>query len=89
MTTLGASARPVAVPQRRRIKPRRLALYGFLSVMAITWLFPLVWALYTALRPYAETQRLGYISAPIVLSVDNFVDAWVAAISRPTSSTRS
>ena len=76
MTTLGASARPVAVPQRRRIKPRRLALYGFLSVMAITWLFPLVWALYTALRPYAETQRLGYISAPIVLSVDNFVDAW-------------
>ena len=76
MTTLGASGRPMAVPQRRRIKPRRLALYGFLSVMAITWLFPLVWALYTALRPYAETQRLGYISAPIVLSVDNFVDAW-------------
>ncbi len=26
------------------------------------WLFPLVWVFYTALRPYADTQRDGYVS---------------------------
>ena len=76
MTTIGATARPPMGPRPRRIRPRRLALYAFLSVMAVTWLFPLVWAFYTSLRPYAETQRLGYISAPTVLGFDNFVDAW-------------
>jgi multiple sugar transport system permease protein len=76
MTTIGATARPPMGPRPRRIRPRRLALYAFLTVMAVTWLFPLVWAFYTSLRPYAETQRLGYISAPTVLGFDNFVDAW-------------
>jgi multiple sugar transport system permease protein len=76
MTAVGATIQPVAEPRRRRIRPRRVALYGFLSVMAVTWLFPLLWALYTSLRPFAETQRLGYISAPTVLNLDNFIDAW-------------
>jgi multiple sugar transport system permease protein len=76
MTTIGATAHPPMGPRPRRIRPRRLALYAFLTVMAVTWLFPLVWAFYTSLRPYAETQRLGYISAPTVLGFDNFVDAW-------------
>ena len=76
MTAAGARLQPIAEPRRRRIRPRRIALYGFLSVMAVTWLFPLLWALYTSLRPYAETQRLGYISTPGVLNLDNFIDAW-------------
>jgi multiple sugar transport system permease protein len=76
MTAVGVTIQSVAEPRRRRIRPRRVALYGFLTVMAVTWLFPLAWALYTSLRPYAETQRLGYISAPTVLSFDNFIDAW-------------
>ena len=76
MSAIVTTAGRAAVPRRRRIRPRRVALYGFLSVMAVTWLFPLVWALYTSLRPFAETQRLGYISAPTVLSLDNYIDAW-------------
>ena len=76
MTAVGGTMQPVAVPRRRRFTPRRLALYGFLTVMAVTWLFPLLWALYTSLRPFAETQRLGYISAPSALNLDNFIDAW-------------
>jgi multiple sugar transport system permease protein len=76
MTAANATLVPVSEPRRRRIKPRRVALYGFLTVMAITWLFPVVWAIYTSLRPFAETQRLGYISPPSVLNLDNFIDAW-------------
>jgi multiple sugar transport system permease protein len=62
--------------QRRRNRVRRAGLYAFLSTMAIVWLFPLAWALYTALRPFSDTQARGYISLPGVLTLDNFVNAW-------------
>jgi multiple sugar transport system permease protein len=76
MTTASSTAAAVAVEHRRRLRPRRLALYGFLLAMAVVWLFPLVWAIYTALRPFGDTQARGYISAPGVLNLDNFIDAW-------------
>jgi multiple sugar transport system permease protein len=73
MTT---AAPAVVVVPRRRLRPRRLALYGFLSVMAIVWLFPLMWGIFTALRPFGDTQARGYISLPETLNFENFTDAW-------------
>jgi multiple sugar transport system permease protein len=68
------------VPANRRpIRPRRVALYLFLTFMTVTWLFPLLWAAYTALRPYGETLEHGYISLPTILNLDNFVNAWERA----------
>lgn len=66
----------VSRSRRGRMRPRRLALYGFLTFMAATWLFPLVWAIYTSLRTYADTQLHGYVSLPSTLSFDNFFDAF-------------
>jgi multiple sugar transport system permease protein len=66
----------VPVVRRRPRRPRRLALYAFLTVMAVTWLFPLLWAVYTAFRPYADTLARGYISLPTSLTVDNFINAF-------------
>ena len=77
MTGASAARRPtVVVARSRRIRPRRVALYGFLTFMAATWLFPLVWAVYTALRPYTDTQLHGYLSVASGLSLDNFIDAF-------------
>src|ERR671937_2073529 len=70
-----AAVQPVA-SNRRPIRPRRVALYAFLTVMAVTWLFPLLWAVYTALRPYSDTLAHGYISLPGVINLDNFRAAW-------------
>lgn len=64
---------------RHRTRPRRIALYLFLTVMCVTWLFPLLWAVFTSLRPYSDTLENGYISFPEIISVDNFIDAWVQA----------
>jgi multiple sugar transport system permease protein len=61
---------------RRPIRLPRIALYLFLTFMAVTWLFPLVWAAYTSLRPYGETLREGFISLPSVLNFDNYASAW-------------
>lgn len=72
-----ATARVAPPPQvRRRIRWRRAALYGFLTFMAVTWLFPLMWAAFTAFRPYSDTLANGYISLPQVVNLDNFVDAF-------------
>jgi multiple sugar transport system permease protein len=71
--TAAAVVRPAV---RRRIRPQRLALIAFLTFMAVTWLFPLLWAIYTALRPYSDTLAHGYISVARVISIDNFTKAF-------------
>ena len=70
MTTVAPTA------PRLRTRPRRIALYVFLTVMALIWLFPLLWAAYTSLRPFDETFKHGYISLPQTLNFDNYVTAW-------------
>ena len=77
MTAATPAATAVVVPVNKRpIRPRRVALYLFLTFMAVTWLFPLLWAAYTSLRPYGETLKNGFISLPKTLSFDNFGFAW-------------
>ncbi len=77
MTAATAIPRVAAVARTgRRIRRRRVTLYTFLTVMALTWLFPLLWAVYTSLRPYADTLKNGYVSFPSSLSFNNFVNAW-------------
>lgn len=80
MSTTRATARTTttAVPaqKRRRIPRRRMALHGFLVATSLVWLFPVLWAVYTSLRPYGETARLGYVSVGGTYNLDNYVGAW-------------
>ena len=63
-------------PSKKRIRWSRVALHLFLFATAIVWLFPLLYALYTSLRPYAETARLGYFSIGGSYNIDNYVTAF-------------
>ena len=76
MTVVSATTAVRPAVNRRRIRPQRVALVAFLTFMAATWLFPLLWAVYTALRPYADTLAYGYISVARVISIDNFTKAF-------------
>jgi multiple sugar transport system permease protein len=76
-------ARPAAQPipaigadiVSRRIK--RALLYVILTTIAIAWLIPLVSALYTALRTFADGAANGPWSfPPHSLTLANFVQAW-------------
>jgi multiple sugar transport system permease protein len=59
----------------RRHRPR-YGTHAFLIAIAVLWVFPLAWAVYTSLRPYGETARLGYVSVGGAYNFDNFVNAW-------------
>jgi multiple sugar transport system permease protein len=55
---------------------RRIGLHAFLLIVALLWLFPLLWAGYTSLRPYADTAERGYVSLPGSLTLNNYAAAW-------------
>ncbi|HUG48500.1 MAG TPA: carbohydrate ABC transporter permease [Candidatus Limnocylindria bacterium] len=71
LPTQAAARRLPRLPHRGRV-----ALHVFLLGAALLWLFPLLWALYTSLRPYAETAERGYVSPPGRLTLDNYAIAW-------------
>jgi multiple sugar transport system permease protein len=61
---------------QRRLRLGGVAAQVFMIVMVVAWLTPIVFALYVALRPIAETNKLGYLSLPRHLTFENFVNAW-------------
>ncbi|MFF7236408.1 ABC transporter permease subunit [Streptomyces collinus] len=68
----------VTAPLKRRapVRPARVLLHVFLAGTALAWLAPLLWAVFSALRPYAETSAKGYVSWPDTLNLDNFTHAF-------------
>ena len=64
------------VARRRGLRLPRVGLHLFLAVTAVVWLAPVGWALYTSLRPFAETAEKGYVSAPDTLNFDNYATFW-------------
>lgn len=48
----------------------------FLVLTALVWLVPLLWAVYTSLRSYADTSAHGYLSLAHGLTFANYGNAW-------------
>jgi multiple sugar transport system permease protein len=75
------TATPVATQTRppraeRPSRRRNLGAYIFLTIAAVFWITPILWAVYLSLRPEEETNRLGYVSLPHSFTLKNYSDAW-------------
>jgi multiple sugar transport system permease protein len=71
---------PVAgAGSRIRRRPGRVVLHLFLTVMAVLWMVPLLWAIYISLRPIKDTTLHGYFSLPGALDLSNYLTAWDTA----------
>jgi len=80
MTELARPAATVAVRPAGRLRWQRAVLHLFLISLAIVWLFPILFTVYTALRPFGDTAHAGYASFPPgSLTLDNFISAWNGA----------
>ena len=55
------------------IKDRFISL--FIGIFAIVWVFPIVWTLWSSLRPYKEIRAGGVFSPPQELGFFNYEDA--------------
>jgi multiple sugar transport system permease protein len=64
---------------RRGIRWPRVGLHAFLAITALLWLAPVLWTLYTSLRPYSDTARHGYASLPHTVNFENYSNAWKQA----------
>jgi multiple sugar transport system permease protein len=74
--TATAPARATDVPvRRRRLRPARVVLHAFLILVAVGWLFPVVWAVVNSFRDYAYTSVNGYVSLG-GWTLDNYTNAW-------------
>lgn len=60
---------------RRSHRGRRALLYVFLTVMSLTWVFPVAWAVLNSLRDYSYTSVNGYVSFG-GFTFDNYTKAW-------------
>jgi multiple sugar transport system permease protein len=75
-----AAERPAVRARERRQRRRpHLRVHGFLAVVAILWLAPVVWTFYTSLRPYQDTASRGYVSLPGSIGFENYSKAWSQA----------
>ena len=61
--------------RRRRLTPARIVLQAFLIVTALSWLFPLAWALFNSFRDYNYTSTYGYASLG-GYTLANYQNAW-------------
>jgi len=83
-TTTPTTVRPTTdnPPDHRRTRPLRISRIGlhlFLIGTSVIWLAPLAYAFFTALRPYADTEKYGYVSLGGHFGFGNFTAAWTQA----------
>ena len=78
-STAVPAARARAAARRKPLRMPRIALHLFLAFAALIWVAPVVWAVFTAFRPYEDTFSRGYVSWPHSLSLTNYTTAWTQA----------
>jgi len=76
---VGQGAPANVVKPRGRSGAGTAGAHIFLGIATLLWITPIVWALYTSLRPYSETSKYGYLSLPRHLTFSNFTNAWKQA----------
>ena len=58
---------------RQRVKDRFISI--FIGIFALVWIFPIVWTLWSSLRPYSEIRANGVFSLPESIGLDNYSTA--------------
>jgi multiple sugar transport system permease protein len=76
MTSTAIETRTARRPNRRRTGASRVALHAFLILTVLLWISPILWAFFTAMRPYADTSQDGYVSWPKHFNFTNFTNAY-------------
>lgn len=79
-STVAASASEMDAERKPRVRPYRIVLHVVLAVLALIWLFPLLFAVLASLRSYQFTShaKYGYVSWG-GFTLSNYTTAWSQA----------
>jgi multiple sugar transport system permease protein len=61
---------------KNRQKQKDFMISLFIGVFGVLWLIPILWTIWTSLRPYEDIIQNGVFSFPKTLNLDNYVDAF-------------
>ena len=61
---------------KNRQKQKDFMISLFIGVFGVLWLIPILWTIWTSLRPYEYIIQNGVFSFPKTLNLDNYVDAF-------------
>ena len=61
---------------KNRKKQKDFMISLFIGVFGVLWLIPILWTIWTSLRPYEDIIQNGVFSFPKNLNLDNYVDAF-------------
>ena len=61
---------------KNRQKQKDFMISLFIGVFGVLWLVPILWTIWTSLRPYEDIIQNGVFSFPKNLNLDNYVDAF-------------
>lgn len=64
-----------AVKYRDKQKNKDRIISSIIGIFAVTWIFPIIWTIWTSLRPYKDVRANGVFSMPKTLNLQNYSDA--------------
>lgn len=65
----------VSKEYRNRQKRKDAIISIFIGFFGLLWIFPLIWTIYSSLRPYIDLQANGVFSFPNTLNLENYFNA--------------
>ena len=60
---------------KNRQKRKDAFISAFIGIFAFVWIFPILWTVWTSLRPYNDIIQNGIFSWPRHLNFDNYINA--------------
>ena len=66
----------VAEKYRNKQKRKDALISIFIGVFALVWLFPILWTVWTSLRPYQDVIEAGVFSKPKHINLHNYTEAF-------------
>ena len=61
---------------RNKQKRKDAFISAFIGIFAIVWIFPILWTVWTSLRPYQDIIENGVFSAPKHINLGNYIQAF-------------
>ena len=61
---------------KNRQKRKDAIITIFIALFAFIWMIPILWTLWTSLRPYEDIIQKGAWSRPYTLNLNNYVEAF-------------